>query len=238
MEIVIFDVETTGTSVVKDRIVSIAIKTIRGERSSEYHTLVNPGIPIPKDATEVHGITDEDVKDAPTFADIADEVLNMFSGLEAVAGFNSNNFDIPLLAEEFSRCGKNFMAEKRRYIDAYKIFAKTQKRDLTAALRFYCDTDLEGAHDALIDVRATEKVLNAQFALHPELLDIETCHEFCEWGDRADTTGHLIWVNGTLTYNFGKHKGKSVLSERGYARWMIENDFSLTTKALLRQTIG
>ena len=118
------------------------------------------------------------------------------------------------------------------------IFRKNERRDLEAAYKFYCGKDLKGAHDAAVDTDATEEVLMAQLEKHPELKDLEVCHEFCEWGNRADMTGHLIWVDGVLTYNFGKNEGKPVSSDIGYAKWMLGNDFSLTTKALLRQVVG
>lgn len=236
--IVFFDLETTGTSVVNDKIVSIALILIT-PNGSETHTsfLVNPGIPIPKEASDVHGITDDMVNEKPMFADIANGIFDIFKGAD-VGGFNSNSFDVPLLAEEFARCGLDFMSEKRRFFDAFMIFRKKERRDLTAAYQRYCGKELEGAHDAMVDIKATLEVFRAQMKEYPELKDLDTLHEFCEFGDRADFTGHLVYDNGVLTYNFGKHKGKPVKQESSYAVWMLNQDFSSVTKNLLKKELN
>jgi DNA polymerase-3 subunit epsilon len=236
-KVVFFDVETTGVNVVSDRIVSIALIIWNEDGTRDEHDfLVNPTIPIPREASDVHGILDEQVADCQKFIEVAPKIFDLFKGAD-IAGYNSNHFDVPILAEEFERCGISFMSEKRRFFDAYKVFAKMEKRDLTAAYKRYCGKEMVGAHDAGNDIRATAEILDAQIKEYPELADADALHEFCEYGDRADFTGNLIYTDGVLTYNFGKNKGRPVSSDKGYANWMLDNDFSLVTKALLRKEL-
>ncbi|HBI81397.1 MAG TPA: DNA polymerase III subunit epsilon [Bacteroidales bacterium] len=237
--LVVFDLETTGIDVAKDRIVEIAVLKVfpNGNRESKVRR-VNPEIPIPPEATAVHGITDADVKDAPTFKAIAKSLANYIDGCD-FAGFNSNKFDLPLLAEEFLRAGVDIDLKKRKFIDVQTIFHKMEKRTLTAAYKFYLDKDLVNAHSAEADTLATFEILCAQLERYPELKnDIDFLAEFSSFNRNVDFAGRIIFDDkGVEIFNFGKHKGKPVVdvlrAEPSYYSWMMNGDFPLHTKKVL-----
>ncbi|MDI3526853.1 MAG: polymerase subunit epsilon [Tenuifilum sp.] len=237
--LIVFDLETTGIDVAKDRIVEIATLKIfpNGDRESKVR-LINPGIPIPPEATAVHGITDEDVKDAPTFKEIAKSLANYIEGCD-FAGFNSNRFDLPLLAEEFLRAGVDVDLKKRKFVDVQTIFHKMEKRTLAAAYKFYLDKELANAHSAEADTLATYEILCAQVERYPELKnDIDSLSEFSSFNRNVDFAGRIILnEKGVEVFNFGKHKGKPVLEvfkkEPSYYSWMMNGDFPLYTKKVL-----
>jgi len=237
--LVVFDLETTGIDVAKDRIVEIAVLKVfpNGNRESKVRR-VNPEIPIPPEATAVHGITDADIKDAPTFKAIAKSLANYIDGCD-FAGFNSNKFDLPLLAEEFLRAGVDIDLKKRKFIDVQTIFHKMEKRTLTAAYKFYLDKDLVNAHSAEADTLATFEILCAQLERYPELKnDIDFLAEFSSFNRNVDFAGRIILDDkGVEIFNFGKHKGKPVVdvlrAEPSYYSWMMNGDFPLHTKKVL-----
>ncbi|MCU4176773.1 exonuclease domain-containing protein [Carboxylicivirga sp. N1Y90] len=237
--IAFFDLETTGINIAKDRIVEIAILKINVDGSEEsFCYRVNPEVPIPKVTSEIHGIYDEDVKDAPTFKEIGKKVAKLIEGCD-LSGFNSNKFDIPLLAEEFIRADIDFDMKKRKFVDVQTIFHKMEKRTLVAAYKFYCDKDLTNAHSAEADTRATYEVLMAQLDRYPELEnDVEFLNDFSSFNKNVDFIGRIIFdENGVEVFNFGKHKGKSVedilAKDPSYYGWMMKGDFPLFTKKVL-----
>lgn len=239
----VFDLETTGTNVTLDRIVEIAIvKLYPDGREEEYYKRINPTIPIPKETSEIHGIYDADIKDAPTFSDLADE-LAAFIGDADLAGYNSNKFDIPVLAEEFLRCQHPFDIRARKFVDVQNIFHKMEQRTLAAAYQFYCQSTMENAHNALYDTRVTLDVFRAQLERYQDLAkNVDGLAEFSRQGNVEwyDFAGRLAKnAKGQVMYNFGKHKGKTVEevaeNEPGYYGWMIDADFPLYTKQLLRE---
>ncbi|MDX2361457.1 MAG: 3'-5' exonuclease [Crocinitomicaceae bacterium] len=238
----IFDLEATGLSVTKDRIVEIAVLKVEPDGSqSEYLKRLNPERPIPQEVSEIHGIYDEDIKDAPTFKDILPE-LEAFLGDADFAGYNSNKFDLPMLSEEFLRAGSTFDLSSKMHIDVQNIFHKMEQRTLIAAYRFYCDKNLENAHTAMADATATWEVLDAQINHYEDLnSDVESLALFSKYGDstRLDFAGRLaINKKGDAVYNFGKHKGKTIRDiaqiEPGYYGWMLDADFPLYTKQCLK----
>ncbi|MBM3185341.1 MAG: 3'-5' exonuclease [Bacteroidetes bacterium] len=238
----VFDLETTGTQITKDRIVQIAIiKLLPNGEQQEYNQLINPTIAIPDDIALIHGITNDRVKDCPKFADKASEIAN-FIGDSDLAGYNSNKFDIPVLAEEFLRAEFEFDISNRRFIDVQNIFHKMEQRTLAAAYQFYCDRKIENAHDALYDTRATLDVFLAQLDRYENLKnDVSFLAEFSRAGEFeiVDLAGRLARnKKGDVVYNFGKHNGKSVAEvlkiEPGYYGWMLDADFPLYTKQCLR----
>jgi DNA polymerase-3 subunit epsilon len=237
--IIFFDLETTGINVATDRIVELSylkIDTIGNELSRTIK--VNPGIPIPAKATEIHGITDEDVKDAQTFNEIAKSVAKEFEGCD-LAGYNSVRFDIPLLAEEFLRAGVDIDMMKRKFVDVQVIFMKKEPRTLEAALKFYCGKDLDNAHSAEADTRATYEILQAQLEHYSDLEnDIASLAEFSAHNRNVDFAGRIIYdENDVEIFNFGKYKGKLVTDvlakDPGYYGWMMQGDFPLYTKKVL-----
>lgn len=252
--LIILDLETTGINVASDRIVEIALLKIHLDGSEEEKVIrINPEMPIPEKATQIHGITDEDVRDAPVFKEIARTLAKFMEGCD-LAGFNSNRFDIPLLAEEFIRADVDIDFKKRKFVDVQAIFHKMEKRTLSAAYKFYCNKDLTGAHQALSDVRATYQVLQAQLDLYKEaefedqngkkcvpiVNDIEKLSEFSCFDRNMDYMGRIILdENGIPVFNFGKNKGmpvEKVLREQpGYFGWVINGDFPLYTKKVLTQ---
>jgi DNA polymerase-3 subunit epsilon len=241
----IFDLEATGLSVTKDRIVEIAIVKIAPDGSrTEYLKRVNPERPIPKEVSEIHGIYDEDIKDAPTFKEILPE-LEAFLGDADFAGYNSNKFDLPMLSEELIRAGSSFDLSTKQHIDVQNIFHKMEQRTLIAAYKFYCEKNLENAHSAMADANATWEVLDAQIEHYEELNnDVEFLADFSRYGDtkRLDFAGRLAYnENNEAIYNFGKHKGKTIeevmKQEPGYFGWMLDADFPLYTKQCLRNEI-
>lgn len=237
--VVFFDLETTGTSVTNDRIVEISyLKVFPDGREISKTSRVNPGMPIPPQATSVHHISDEDIKDCPTFAQIAREIANVFEGSD-IAGFNSNRFDIPMLAEEFLRAGVDFDFSKHRFIDVQVIFHKMEQRTLTAAYKFYCGKDLDDAHSAAGDTRATYEVLKAQLDRYDNLQnDVKWLSDYTSFTRNVDFSGHFIYDdNGKEIINFGKYKGRSLAEvikrDPSYYDWIMKSDFPLNTKQVL-----
>ncbi len=234
-----FDLETTGTNVAKDRIVEISILKVYPDASRESRTWrVNPEMYIPKESTAVHGISDEDVKDAPKFKEIASKVMEMITGSD-LAGFNSNRFDVPLLAEELLRAGVDFDLSKFKLVDAQTIFHKMEPRNLTAAYRFYCKKDLVDAHSAEADVLATFEVLDAQVGHYEDLPnEIAALSEFSFHHKFADLAGFIAFdADGKEIFTFGKYKGQRVKDvfqkDLGYYGWIQNADFPLYTKKVL-----
>lgn len=236
--IAIFDIESTGINVATDRIVEICIMKVLPSGETITKTLrVNPTIPIPKEVSEIHGIYDEDVKDKPTFAQIAKDLALFFKGCD-IAGYNSNRFDVPLLVEEFLRVNIDFKADNRRFVDVLRIFQKMERRDLTSAYKFYCEKDLTNAHSAEADVIATYEVLLAQVQRYEGINnDVEFLHDFTKDGNFVDSGRRLILDKDVVKFNFGKHKGKPVeevlRKEPQYYDWMMRSDFLLDTKQKL-----
>ena len=260
--LVVFDLETTGVQVGTDRIVEIAMIKISPDGSvvrkpekagNEYRILVNPEIPIPLESSLVHGVYDDDVKSKHTFGVIAPGLVKFLHNCD-LGGFNSNRFDVPMLAEEFLRVGVDFGLEGRNLIDVQNIFHKMEQRTLKAAYRFYCDKELEGAHEAYPDTAATLEILVSQLEKYadatisdsrgetvgPVPSDMDELHKFCQRTHNADLAGRLIYNDdGVIVFNFGKNKGVSVkeLIERdpGYFGWMMNGDFPRYTKRVLEQ---
>jgi len=230
--IMFFDLETTGTNILRDRIVEISMIKVYPDGHDLQRTVrVNPGMPIPAD----HHITDADVADKPLFADIAAQLAESFAGCD-IAGFNSNRFDVPMLAEEFARVGVDFDFTAPRYVDVQTIFHKKEQRTLSAAYRFYCDKDLEGAHSANADTRATYEVLLAQLERYADLpCDIDGLSDFSMQQKNVDLAGRLVYDDQHReVINFGKYKGQlaaDVLQkDPGYYNWIQQGDFPSETK--------
>ena len=238
--IVFFDLETTGISIVKDRIVEISVLKVYPNGKEEQRTIrVNPEMPISAEASAVHGITDEDVKDCPTFRMIAKELANYIEGCD-LGGYNSNRFDIPLLAEEFLRVDVDFDMSKRKFVDVQTIFHKMEQRTLSAAYRFYCDKNLEDAHSAAADTMATYEVLKAQLDRYNGSLEnsIDFLSKFSSQKKNVDFAGFIVYDDkGVEVFSFGKYKGvpvEKVLKEQpGYFDWMEKSEFPLYTKKVL-----
>jgi len=236
-----FDLETTGIQVAKDRIVEISVLKIHPKGLQEKKTwLVNPEVPIPSEATAVHGITDEKVQHAPKFKEIAKDIYQLIKDAD-LAGFNSDRFDIPMLAEEMLRAGVDFDMKNKVSVDVQTFFHKMEKRTLEAAYRFYCDKSLVDAHSAEADTLATYEVLKAQLDRYPELKN-EVAHlaSFSERRKILDYAGFIAEdEHGTPIFTFGKHKGQAVLTvlekEPGYYGWIQQADFPLYTKKVLTQ---
>lgn len=235
------DVETTGTNILSDRIVEISVLKISpGGKEEWFSTRVNPGIPIPPAATAIHGITDEDIADAPEFSGIAKNMAGFLEGCD-LAGYNANRFDIPLLAEEFLRVNIDFDFRKRRYVDVQVIFHKKEQRTLAAAYLFYCRKELEDAHSSKADTQATYEILKAQLDRYADLEnDISKLAAFSSYNNNADFVGRIIYdEHGREVFNFGKYKGKlveEVLKEdTSYYSWMMNGEFSLYTKKVLTE---
>jgi DNA polymerase-3 subunit epsilon len=252
--IIFLDLETTGINIASDRIVEIALLKIHLDGSEEEKVLrINPEMPIPERSTQIHGISDEDVKDAPVFREVARTLAKFMEGCD-LAGFNSNRFDIPLLAEEFLRADVDIDFKKRKFIDVQAIFHKMEKRTLTAAYKLYCNRELVDAHSAIADTRATYEVLQAQLDLYretefednlgrksiPIVNEVEKLSEFSSYDRNVDYVGRIVLdENGVEIFNFGKNKGmpvEKVLREQpGYYSWMLNGDFPLYTKRVLTQ---
>ena len=239
--LVFFDLETTGINVSKDRIVEISILKVHPNGKEESKTRrINPGIPIPSEATVIHGITDEDVKDCPTFKEIAKSLASQIEGCD-LAGFNSNRFDIPLLAEEFLRAELYIDLNKHKFVDVQTIFHKMEQRTLAAAYKFYCNKELELAHSAEVDTKATYEVLKAQLERYPDLQNnIKFLSEFSSFSNNVDFAGRMIYnEKGEEVFNFGKYKGRLVTEvfniDPGYYAWILNGDFSLNTKKMLTE---
>lgn len=235
----IFDLETTGTNVSKDRIVEICILKVNPDASRESKTwLVNPEMPIPKEASMVHGIEDKDVANAPTFKEVAPKIMAMLNGAD-LGGFNSNRFDVPLLAEELLRAGVDFDLTKMKLVDAQVIFHKMEPRNLSAAYQFYCNKTLENAHSAEADTLATFEILDAQVAKYEEVPnDISALSEFSYHNKFVDLAGYIaLDDSGQEIFTFGKYKGQRVKEvfqkDIGYFGWIQNADFPLYTKKVL-----
>lgn len=238
--IVFFDLETTGIDIATDRIVEICLIRVEPNGNRQSMTMrLNPERHIPAEASAIHGIYDADVADCPTFKDKAEELKKVFDGSD-LAGFNSNRFDIPLLAEEFIRSGINIDLNTPRRVDVQNIYHKLERRTLVAAYKFYCDKDLENAHSALADTEATLEVLEAQLDHYPEDLqnDIDFLASFSSRDNFVDFAGRFAYnEKGEEIINFGKHKGRLVKDvlriEPSYYNWMMQSDFTMNTKQVL-----
>lgn len=256
--LVFFDVETTGLNVIRDRIIQIAIIKFfaNGKPEEELKMLINPGIPISEEAMAVHGITPKDLANKPTFIEVAQKLYD-FIGDADLAGYNSTRFDIPMLMEEFARAGFDFDISKRNLIDVQRIFYKMEPRTLKAALQFYCQEELEDAHDALEDVRATVKVFRGQLAKYqntdyidddkniiptPIKNDMVALHDFTNDMKIIDVTQRLKYDhNGIVVFNFGKYinlpVAETVYKDRNYYHWIMEKDFSIQVKNTVKKLL-
>lgn len=234
-----FDLETTGINISTDRIIEISILKVMP--NGEKHTLtkrINPGIAISAESTAIHGISNEDVKDAPYFKDVADELIAFLQHCD-LAGYNSNKFDVPMLTEEFLRVDKGF-DENRRFIDVMRIFTLMEKRTLEAAYQFFCGKELIGAHGAEADVKATYEVLLGQLDRYKDQLknDVQFLHDFSKDGDFVDFGRRMIMKDGKEYFNFGKYTGQACADvykrEPQYFDWIYKSDFPLHTKLKLK----
>lgn len=238
--IIFFDLETTGLDVSKDRIVELCYIKVEPNGNEETRTMrINPECHIPEESSKIHGITDEDVKDCPTFKMIASNLAQTFEGCD-LAGYNSNKFDIPMLVEEFMRAGVDIDFSKRKLVDVQNIYHKLERRTLIAAYKYYCNKDLENAHSADADTRATYEVLEAQLDRYPDDLqnDIQFLADFSRVGNNIDFAGRFVYAeDGTELVNFGKYKGKAVrevlAKDPGYYGWIMQGDFTMNTKQVL-----
>lgn len=248
-----FDLETTGISIVHDRVVEISILKVLPNGDEEKRTdIINPGIPIPEETSLIHGIYDDDVKDAPQFKDIAKTLVKFLEGCD-LSGFNILRFDVPMLVEEFLRAGISFDVSKRKLIDSQKIFHLMEKRNLSAAYKFYCNKTLENAHSAEADALATYEILKNQIEIYDNREvedmkgnklgiiqnDMDTLHKIT-LQKMVDLAGRMVYNDkGEEVFNFGKHKGKRVVDilakEPMYYNWIQKNDFSLDTKRKLTE---
>lgn len=250
-----FDIEATGLHVIRDRIIQIAIIKYpkNGDEPKELVLMINPGIPISEEAMGVHGITPNDLRNKPTFQQVAQKIYD-FIGNADLGGYNSNRFDIPILMEEFARVGMEFDVSKRRTIDIQRVFYKMEPRTLRAALKFYCDKDLEGAHDALADVKATVDVFKGQLkkyegvdlVIEEEIIsnpvknDIQAIHDFTNDLNTIDATQRLKYNNdGIVVFNFGKHNNQPVLDtllkDKQYYHWIMNKEFSSQVKQFIKK---
>ncbi|MBL4668159.1 MAG: 3'-5' exonuclease [Flavobacteriales bacterium] len=235
-----FDLETTGLNIATDRIVEISIVKIMPNGDKEIKTkLINPTIPISAESVAIHGITEDKIKDKATFKEVANELNDFIKGCD-LAGFNSNRFDVPLIAEEFLRAGIDFNVSDRKLVDVQNIFHKMEQRTLVAAYKFYCDKDLTNAHSAEADTTATYEILEAQIAKYSDLeADTDFLSEFSQMTKNADLLGRFVYdENNVVVFNFGKHKGKAITEvlekEPGYYGWMMNGDFPLYTKKVMK----
>jgi DNA polymerase III subunit epsilon len=241
--IVFFDLETTGTDPVKDRIIELAfIKIMPDGTRDRMVKRINPGIPIPADSTAIHGITDEDVKNAPLFKQIAHTLYEWIRNCD-MGGYSSSKFDLPVLAEEFLRAGINVDFTDRNMVDVQQIFFKMEARTLSAAYRFYCQKELINAHSAEADILATIEVLEAQLDRYKDIgNDAATLHRFTNQGDYVDYARRIVMKDGQPIFNFGKHKGRKVEdvfnSEPQYYDWMMQAEFSLHTKQKISEILN
>ena len=252
--IVFFDLETTGVNVGKDRIIQIGmIKIMPDGKQEEYSSLINPGIPISEESSRVTGISDADVASCPSFKEIANEIKDFIADSD-LAGYNSNKFDIPLLVEEFLRNGIDFDLTGRNFVDVQNIFHKMEQRTLSAAYRFYCKKNLDNAHSATSDTKATLEVLKAQLDFYkdaeytdnegrvskPVVNDIRQLALFSKANNWADLAGHIYYNDNLIPcFNFGKHKGEPVAEvfkkEPSYYAWMMNAEFPLSTKQIIKK---
>ncbi len=257
--LIFLDVESTGLHVIRDRIIQLAMVRFHADGSppEERNWMINPGIPISEEAMQIHGITPQDVARKPLFKEIAREVFE-FIGDADFAGYHSNQFDIPLLMEEFGRCGFELILEGRRLIDVQRIFYKMEPRTLAAAHRFYLGSEITDAHDAMKDVRATIAVLDGQLRMYrdmdlvtddgtriekPVQPDVDKLHEFTNDLRLVDATQKLRYdTDGEIIFNFGIHRGKSVAKtlheDRQYYQWMLNKEFSMQVKQIIRKLVS
>ena len=249
-----FDLETTGVNVASDRIVEISILKAMPDGSEDVKTLrINPGIPIPLESSLIHGIYDEDIRNKKTFKQAGEELARFLDDCD-LAGYNSNRFDIPVLMEEFLRAGIDFDIENRHFVDVQNVFHQMEQRTLKAAYKFYCGKDIENAHSAEADIKATYEVLKAQIERYenqewenkkgeiskPVQNNIEALHEFTNLNKPVDFAARMVYnEDGVEVINFGKHKGRPVedvfQSEPSYYNWMLNGDFPLYTKRCLQK---
>ena len=239
--IVFFDLETTGTNINSDRIVEICYLKVYPNGNEESKTMrINPEMPIPAEASAVHGIYDADIADCPTFKEVARNIANDIEGCD-LAGFNSNRFDIPVLAEEFLRAGVDIDMSRRKFVDVQVIFHKMEQRTLSAAYKFYCNKSLENAHTAEADTLATYEVLKAQLDRYPDLKnDVAFLSQYSCYSNNVDFAGRMVYNDkGEEVINFGKYKGRLVTeilkSDPGYYSWIMNGDFPLNTKKVLTE---
>ncbi|MDR1593383.1 MAG: 3'-5' exonuclease [Prevotellaceae bacterium] len=239
--IIIFDLETTGLNLVSDRIVEISVVKVHPCGNEEIKTRrINPGIPIPAGASAIHNITDEDVKDCPSFKAIAKSLATFIDGCD-LAGYNLLKFDIPLLAEEFLRAGIDIDFRKVKIIDVQNIFHKMEQRNLVAAYKFYCNKALDNAHNAEADTIATYEILQSQLERYPDLKnDVKFLSEFSITNQNFDYANRIgVDANDEPVFNFGKHKGKRVKEifaiEPSYYNWIMNGEFTLDTKRVFTE---
>lgn len=239
--IVFFDLETTGLDMTKDRIIEIALLKVHPDGLEEtFHTFVNPSIPISPESSAVHGITDEMVSDKPTFVEVGKKVAAFIENCD-LGGYNCNRFDVPLLAEELQRVGIPIDFSNRKVVDVQVIYHKREPRTLTAAYKYYAEKELEGAHSADADTRATYEVLLGQLEMYHDLpRDVETLDAYTKLSNNVDLGGRMIYdTNGVPCFNFGKYKGQPVedvlLRDRGYFDWIMQGDFPMDTKMHLQK---
>ncbi|MDR0713460.1 MAG: 3'-5' exonuclease [Bacteroidales bacterium] len=237
--LIIFDLETTGMNIAQDRIVELSYLKIFPDRREESKTYrINPTVPIPEEVSAIHGIRDEDVKNAPTFKEIAKTLVVAFEGCD-FAGYNSNKFDLPLLAEEFLRADVKFDLKKHKFIDVQVIFYKREQRTLSAAYRFYCGKELNNAHSAEVDARATYEVLQSQLDMYDDLPnDVERLSEYSAHTRAVDFVGRIILNDqNEEIFNFGKYKNQKVADilekDPSFYSWMMNGDFPQYTKNVL-----
>ncbi len=238
--LVFFDLETTGTNINTDRIVEICYLKVYPNGNEESKTMrINPGMHIPEASSAIHGIYDADVADCPTFKEVAKDIARDLEGAD-IAGFNSNRFDVPVLVEEFLRAGIDIDLTRRKFIDVQVIYHKLEQRTLSAAYKFYCGKNLEDAHTAEADTRATYEVLKAQLDYYPDVLenDINFLSEYSSYNKNVDFAGRIVYDDkGVEVFNFGKYKGMPVSEvlqrDPGYYGWVLNGDFTLNTKNVL-----
>jgi len=243
--LVVFDIESTGINPRVDRIVELAaIKIMPDSTRIEFSMLVNPQCPIPPETTELHGISDADVADAPTFAQEAPKLLQFLEGCD-LAGFNIMRFDIPMLIEEFQRAKIHFNLQERKFVDAQKIFHQREPRNLSAALKFYCNKELVNAHSAMADTLATLEVIEGQCQMYQDLpREVEELDKISNPKDldKIDHDGKLRWKNGQITIAFGQKAGRTlrdlVDKEPGFLRWIIKKDFSSKVKNIIKEALA
>jgi len=242
--LVVFDLETTGVDTASDRIVEIGLVRLLPDGSRENHSwMINPGRPIPAGASAVHGLTDDDVSGAPSFSDVAAEVLACFEGCD-VSGFNVGRFDMPLLAKEFERVGMAFPAQETVVVDSYSLFVRREPRNLDAAVALYCDRDHTGAHRAVADAEAAADVLLGQLARYDDLpSDVAGLAEACVRKDPnwVDGAGKVAWQGDDVVLTFGKHARRPlvhlVVEEKAYLSWVLGADFPDDTKAIISEAL-
>ena len=237
------DLETTGINIGNDRIVEIGIVKILPDGTKQVkRKLINPQIAIPAASTDIHGISDEMVKDAPTFKQVANEIKQFLENCD-LGGYNSNRFDVPLLVEEFLRAGLEFTTDGRKMVDVQKVFHLMEQRTLGAAYKFYCGKSLEDAHSAEVDATATWEVLEAQIEKYPNIgTTVDSIVKFTGEDDLVDFARRFIKTNGVEIFNFGKHKGRPVTevlrAEPQYYDWMMKGDFPINTKQKLTEILN